>query len=203
MSLASGPREPRDRSRAFTTEFYVADTAGVGSCATWSRVGHTSTAVGRGEWSALHPQNRRNDMNAKKRSDGLLRDLGAWYYATQTGRDNGQGESEIARITAELQAHEAEHGQLGSAHEEAAAPAAAPPPPGGSGVAPPPPGGDPAAAPPPPGSVTPPPPPGSVAPPPPPGSVTPPPPPGSVAPPPPPGSVAPPPPPGAVSGEEG
>ena len=148
-------------------------------------MGFLDKAMSQVQQAAKQGQDKIDDMNAKKRSDGLLRDLGAWYYATQTGRDNGQGESEIARITAELQAHEAEHGQLGSAHEEAAAPAAAPPPPGGSGVAPPPPGGDPAAAPPPPGSVTPPPPPGSVA------------------PPPPPGSVAPPPPPGAVSGEEG
>ena len=58
-------------------------------------------------------QDKLEDVQAKKKADGLLRDLGAWYYATQTDRDKGEGEAEMARIVAELQAHEAEHGPLG------------------------------------------------------------------------------------------
>jgi len=153
-------------------------------------MGFLDKAMSQVQQVAKQGQDKIDDMSAKKKADGLLRDLGAWYYATQTGRDNGQGEAEIARITAELQAHEAEHGELGASNE-AATPAAAPPPPG-EAAPPPPPGG---------GTTPPPPAPGAVAPPPPPGSVAPPPPPGAVAPPPPPGSVAPPPPPGAVTSE--
>ncbi|MFN8018280.1 MAG: hypothetical protein U0P45_09160 [Acidimicrobiales bacterium] len=125
-----------------------------------------------------------DEAQAKRRSDALLRELGAWHYALSTGRDEGRGEAEIARIGEELAAHEAANGQIQLF---------APPPP------PPPPPGDPAAPPPPPGSATPPPPDGSV-PPPPPGAVPPPPPPGSATPPPPPPppGVVPPPPPAVV-----
>lgn len=101
------------------------------------------------EQIAKQGQDKLDDMQAKKAAEGLLRDLGAWYYAVQTGRDNGQGAAELARITAELQSHEAEHGPLGGGGEAegaeaapappAGAPAAAPPPPPPAGQAPPPP----------------------------------------------------------------
>lgn len=90
------------------------------------------------EQLAKQGQEKLDDVQAKKKADGLLRDLGAWHYATETARDGGQGEAEIARIVGELQAHEAEHGPLGGDKEAAGAESAAPP------VAPP----DPAAAPP-------------------------------------------------------
>lgn len=115
------------------------------------------------EQAVKQGQEKLEDVQAKKKSDGLLRDLGAWYYATQTDRDDGKGPAEMARITAELQAHEAEHGPLGASAEEPEAPT--PPPAPDSPVPPPPPEG---AAPPPPGAGAPPPPPGSVPPPPPP-----------------------------------
>ncbi len=81
---------------------------------------------------------------AKKHADGLLRDLGAWVYAQRTGRDEGRAAAEIERLFGELQAHEAEHGPLGSdphqeetvAEAESVAPGAAAPQPD---VAPPPP----------------------------------------------------------------
>ena len=63
-------------------------------------------------------QDKIDEAQAKRKADGLLRSLGAWYYATQTGRDEGNGPSELARITAELQAHEAEHGPLGGGQQE-------------------------------------------------------------------------------------
>lgn len=109
-------------------------------------------------------------QQAKRHADGLLRDLGAWVYAQHTGRDNGEAAANIERIYGELQAHEAEHGQLGSdkepepadspvAEAEAVAPSFAAPqpsagPPQGAPTMPPPSG-------PPPGSPTVPPPPGS------------------------------------------
>lgn len=71
-----------------------------------------------------------DDVQADRAADKLLRDLGAWYYASQTGRDNGEAGANVARIIAELQAHEAEHGELGKDKEpEPPAPAAAAAPP--------------------------------------------------------------------------
>ena len=153
-------------------------------------MGFLDKAMSQVQQAAKQGQDKIDDMQAKKASDGLLRDLGAWYYAVQTGRDNGQGAAELARLVGELQAHEAEHGPLGSGAEEPAAAAPAPPAPG-TAAAPPPPGS--AAAPPPapapPPAVPRPPAPAAVPPPPPPGSIAPPPPPGSIAPPPPPAST--------------
>lgn len=111
------------------------------------------------EQAVKQGQEKLEDVQAKKKADGLLRDLGAWYYASQTDRDDGKGPAEMARITAELQAHEAEHGPLG----------------GGGGADEPDPAETTPTPPPPPG--TPPPPPGEMPPPPPPGSAPPPPPP--------------------------
>jgi hypothetical protein len=65
------------------------------------------------------------DVQADRNADKLLRDLGAWYYAGRTGRDNGEGATNIERIVAELQAHEAEHGPLGREHTDDDDPAAA------------------------------------------------------------------------------
>lgn len=85
------------------------------------------------EQVAKQGQDKLNEVQAKRASDALLRDLGAWYYATQTGRDGGQGAEQLARLVGELQSHEAEHGPLGGGGaDDAAAPApteAAPPPP--------------------------------------------------------------------------
>ncbi len=62
---------------------------------------------------AKQGQDKLDEVQSKKKADGLLRDLGAWTYAAATGRDSGRGPTEVARITAELHAHEAEHGPLG------------------------------------------------------------------------------------------
>ena len=86
------------------------------------------------EQIAKQGQDKLDDMQAKKAAEGLLRDLGAWYYAVQTGRDNGQGAAELARITAELQSHEAEHGPLGGGGEAEGAEAAPAPPAGAPAV---------------------------------------------------------------------
>ena len=50
------------------------------------------------------------DAQAKRKSDAMLRDLGAALYAQKTtGADNG---AEIDRIVSELTAFEAEHGPV-------------------------------------------------------------------------------------------
>ena len=71
-------------------------------------MGFLDKAMSQVQQAAKQGQDKIDDMQAKKASDGLLRDLGAWYYAVQTGRDNGQGAAELARLVGELQAHEAE-----------------------------------------------------------------------------------------------
>lgn len=91
-----------------------------------------------------------DDVQADRAADKLLRDLGAWYYAGRTGRDNGEAAGHVERLVAELQAHEAEHGELGKdkAAPAAAAPVpdpAAPAPPAGAAPQPAPPAAPPAA----------------------------------------------------------
>lgn len=132
------------------------------------------------------------EQTAKRKADGLLRELGAWTYAKHKG-GFAEADANIARVLADLAAHEAEHGELGKEKEEPA-PAAPPPPP----VAAPPPPPPPAPAPAPAEAAPPPPPPPAPAatdpvPPPPPAPPAPP----APPPPPPPGDPVPPPPPPA------
>jgi hypothetical protein len=102
--------------------------------------------------AAAKGQAKMNDAQAKKAADSMLRDLGAAFYATQTGRATPATEADIERLVGSLQAHESEHGAITLAPESAAAaptaaPArdtAAPPPP------PPPKAADPSSPPPPP-----------------------------------------------------
>lgn len=119
-------------------------------------------------------QDKIGDLQAKRSSDQLLRDLGAWYYAERTGRDGGDGAGHVERLVGELQAFEAANGPLGG---DTTADPAAPGSPASAAVIPdggPPPGADapggpwadPAAAPPPPPfSTSPPPPPAAPMPP--------------------------------------
>ena len=135
---------------------------------------------------AKQGQDKLDEVQTKKRSEGLLRDLGAWTFAAHAKRDDGKGLDEIKRLLAELDAFEAEHGPLGGDKagatgdepepgEQAASPAteahAVPPamspmtPPAPGGIVPPPPPmsehGSPAGAAPPPPLHAPPPPPTS------------------------------------------
>ena len=47
-----------------------------------------------------------------KRSNALLRDLGAAVYAEKTGKGTPETAAEIERIVAELRSHEEEHGAI-------------------------------------------------------------------------------------------
>ena len=102
--------------------------------------------------AAAKGQAKMNDAQAKKAADGMLRDLGAAFYATQTGRATPSTEADVERLVTALQAHESEHGPITLAPESAAAaPTAAPA--GDAGAPPPPPppqAADPASPPPPP-----------------------------------------------------
>jgi hypothetical protein len=89
-------------------------------------------------------QDKLDDATAKRKADGLLRELGAWTYAKHKG-GYGEAEANIERVLGELAAHEAEHGPLGGAagRETAAEPPSTapsepvPPPPPEAATAPP------------------------------------------------------------------
>ena len=74
------------------------------------------------------------DQQAKRKADGLLRELGAWTYAKHKGGFD-EADENIARVLGELAAHEAEHGELGAKEE----PPPPPPPPAARRRPPPPP----------------------------------------------------------------
>src|SRR5580698_3892134 len=71
--------------------------------------------------AAQKGQAKLDEVQSKKAADGLLRDLGAAYYATKTGRATPSTEADIDRLVTALQAHESEHGSLTLAPESAAA----------------------------------------------------------------------------------
>jgi hypothetical protein len=71
--------------------------------------------------AAQKGQAKLDEVQAKKSADGMLRDLGAAFYATKTGRATPSTDSDIDRLVAALQTHESEHGALTLAPESAAA----------------------------------------------------------------------------------
>jgi hypothetical protein len=103
--------------------------------------------------AAAKGQAKLDDVQSKKSADGVLRDLGAAFYATKTGRATPTTDADIERLVGALQQHETEHGPLTLAPESAAAaPTAAPADGSTAAPAPPPPpkAADPASPPPPP-----------------------------------------------------
>ena len=77
------------------------------------------------------------EAQAKKAAEGMLRDLGAAFYAKKEGRATPTTDADMDRLVAAIQQYESEHGPLTLAPESAAAAptaspaegAAAPPPP--------------------------------------------------------------------------
>ena len=65
-------------------------------------------------------------VNSKRKSDALLRDLGALVFLRDSGRGDATTDTEIARITAEIQAHEAGGGVIDLAVKTSAPVASAP-----------------------------------------------------------------------------
>jgi hypothetical protein len=62
--------------------------------------------------AAKKGQAKYDEARAKREADGLLRDLGAAYYAQWTGRGDEGTPAEIERLVAALAAHEESHGPL-------------------------------------------------------------------------------------------
>jgi hypothetical protein len=71
--------------------------------------------------AAQKGQAKLDEVQSKKGADGMLRDLGAAFYATKTGRATPSTDSDIDRLVTALQTHESEHGALTLAPESAAA----------------------------------------------------------------------------------
>jgi len=57
-------------------------------------------------------QDKLDQASAKHKADGMLHDLGAALYAERVGRGTDQTTADVERLVADLQAHEAEHGNL-------------------------------------------------------------------------------------------
>jgi hypothetical protein len=90
----------------------------------------TAAATEAAKDAAAKGQAKYDEVQAKKVADGMLRDLGAAFYATKTGRATPATDDEIERLVAALQAHESEHGQITLAPESpAGGPTASPAPP--------------------------------------------------------------------------
>lgn len=87
-----------------------------------------SAAASATKEAAQKGQAKVEEMQAGKQADGLLRDLGAAAYAQQTGRGTETSDSDIERIMAALQQHEAQHGPINLALTSGAAASTAPPP---------------------------------------------------------------------------
>jgi hypothetical protein len=62
--------------------------------------------------AAQKGQSKIEDAQAKRGADALLRDLGAAYYAAQTGRAIAQTETDVQNFIAQLQQYEATHGPV-------------------------------------------------------------------------------------------
>lgn len=57
-------------------------------------------------------QEKLDQASAKHKADGMLHDLGAALYADRLGRGTDQTGAEIERLMTDLQAYEAEYGNL-------------------------------------------------------------------------------------------
>jgi len=57
-------------------------------------------------------QEKLDQVTAKHKADGMLHDLGAALYAERTGRGTEDTAAEVERLVGELQAYEAEYGDL-------------------------------------------------------------------------------------------
>jgi hypothetical protein len=91
---------------------------------------------------AQKTQDTARDIQAKRRADVMLRNLGAAVYADRTGRAGPNSQADIDKLIADLKAHEAENGGINLAPESGdqapATPGTVPPQsgpadPGGSG----------------------------------------------------------------------
>ena len=73
-----------------------------------------SAAADKAKEAGKAGQAKLDAMQAKRKADGLLHDLGAAIYADRTGRGNDQTKKDADRIVQELKDYEAEYGPLAS-----------------------------------------------------------------------------------------
>jgi hypothetical protein len=86
-----------------------------------------ATATEAAKDAAAKGQAKLDEVQAKRAADAMLRDLGAGYYATKTGRATPTTDAEMERLIAAIQSHEEQHGPITLAPESpAAAPTASP-----------------------------------------------------------------------------
>jgi hypothetical protein len=86
-----------------------------------------ATATEAAKDAAAKGQAKLDEVQAKRAADTMLRDLGAGYYATKTGRATPTTEAEMERLVTALRGHEGQHGPITLAPESpAAAPTASP-----------------------------------------------------------------------------
>jgi hypothetical protein len=71
-----------------------------------------SQVVEKGKEAGKLGQQKIEGLQVKKQADNLLRELGAHHFAKAKGRGDAQTDTKIAGVMAQLDAHEAEHGQI-------------------------------------------------------------------------------------------
>ena len=76
--------------------------------------------------AAAKGQAKIDEAQSKKAANGMLRDLGAAFYATKTGRATPTTDADIERLVTALQTYESEHGQITLAPSPAGGPTATP-----------------------------------------------------------------------------
>jgi len=76
-------------------------------------------------------QDKLSGLQAKRHADALLLELGGIAYLSRVGRPGAPGDDRVSALVGQLQAYEAEHGQI--TITSADAPAAAAPAAGGGG----------------------------------------------------------------------
>jgi hypothetical protein len=67
-------------------------------------------------------QSKIEDVQARRKADGLLRQLGAAFYAQRSGKAGDDNAAEIDRLVGELAAFESENGPLDATASAAAEP---------------------------------------------------------------------------------
>ncbi|MBW4079751.1 MAG: hypothetical protein HIU84_14875 [Acidobacteria bacterium] len=58
------------------------------------------------------------EVQAKRKADGVLRELGLAYYARQSGEVTDENTSQMEKLVRELKAYEEEHGPLAGTSDD-------------------------------------------------------------------------------------
>ena len=94
-------------------------------------MGFLDKAKAQAQQLATKGQEKIEQTQGKRRSDALLRDLGAAFFAQKTGKGTPETDAEIERLLSELREHESQHGAIDTAPSAGAEERAASPSPEG------------------------------------------------------------------------